>query len=52
MKIKDGDVWICRGWKKFAHMNELEVGTLSRFELLPGPANTFNVTFQRGRRND
>ncbi|KAL1536641.1 putative B3 domain-containing protein isoform X2 [Salvia divinorum] len=33
------------GWKKFARMNELEVGTLCRFELLPGPTNTFNVTF-------
>ncbi|KAL1566831.1 putative B3 domain-containing protein isoform X2 [Salvia divinorum] len=51
VKIKNVDIWICRGWKKFARMNELEVGTLCRFELLPGPVNTFNVTFQRGRRN-
>ncbi|KAL1532261.1 putative B3 domain-containing protein isoform X2 [Salvia divinorum] len=43
--IEAENIWISRGWKTFARVNELRVGTLCKFELLPWPANTFNVTF-------
>ncbi|XP_041993814.1 putative B3 domain-containing protein Os03g0619850 isoform X2 [Salvia splendens] len=45
--IEAENVWISSGWETFARANELSVGTVCRFDLLPWPAKTFHVTFSR-----
>ncbi|KAL1557134.1 putative B3 domain-containing protein isoform X2 [Salvia divinorum] len=45
VKIEAENVWICRGWKTFAHANGLYVGTACKFYMLPWPTPTFSVTF-------
>ncbi|KAL1548023.1 hypothetical protein AAHA92_16311 [Salvia divinorum] len=45
VKIEAENVWICRGWKTFARVNQLRVGTTCKFKMLPWPTPTFSVTF-------
>ena len=45
VKIKNETVKIVQGWSRFVANNNLAVGTMCKFELLPVEVTTFRVTF-------